>query len=269
MPLNPDVEALQLYHKAKQLHWDPAALDLTRDRADWAALDDREQGAARQLCSLFLVGEAAVTHDLAPLLIGLRRRGDREEALLFLAAQLYEEAKHTEFFDRWLNTVAAAGPPEEFLSPAYETLFHQRLPNALNRCLEAHDPLTLARASATYHLIVEGVMAETGYHVFATALASRGLFPALLEGVAHVQQDEGRHLAFGLSLIRSLLREAPEIRPPLMADLYQDLALATTTLQEAFAIWEGDVPFGLDPNEAIEFASRQFSRRLAALERPE
>lgn len=267
MALKHETMAMVEYHKAKRLQWDPRELDFSRDQADWATLGEHERAGTLQLCTQFLVGETAVTHDLAPLLIGMRRRGGRLEDEIFLATQLYEEAKHTEFFDRWLTEVAQAeGDGEGELTPSYRALFLERLPRVLNACMDNPTSLTLALASATYHLIIEGVMAETGYHVFAQGMQRHGLFPGLMAGVHKVQQDEARHIAYGLSLLRGLIKEEPTIWPVVMGSLQEGLMLATGALSEAFARWGDKVPFGLSPNEALTFAARQFSKRLAALE---
>lgn len=43
-----------------------------------------------------------------------------------------------------------------------------------------------------YHVVVEGVLAETGYYGFGKALKSRGLLRGLVRGVEAVQRDEAR-----------------------------------------------------------------------------
>lgn len=268
MGLKHDTLPMIEYHKAKRLQWDPRQIDFSADHADWAALSELDRDGTLSLCNQFLAGETAVTHDLAPLLIGIRKRGGRLEDEIFLATQLYEEAKHTEFFDRWLHEVIGQeDEADEYLSPSYRTLFLERLPSTLNACLDEPSTLNLALASVTYHIIIEGVMAETGYHVFTQAMKRRNLFPGLLEGVKKVQQDEARHLAFGLYLIASLIEEEPTIWPALVIALNEGLMLATNTLSEAFARWHDKMPFDLSPNDVIQFAARQFMKRYAVLQR--
>ena len=40
-------------------------------------------------------------------------------------------------------------------------------------------------ASVVYHMIIEGVLAETGYHGFYQALQGRGLLPGLVQGLEY------------------------------------------------------------------------------------
>jgi hypothetical protein len=98
---------LRLYHKAKRLFWDPAALDFTQDRATYEALDPRAQDLLLRLTSLFLGGEEAVTLDLLPLVRVVAQEGRLEEEM-YLTTFLLEEAKHVEFFARFLEEVASA-----------------------------------------------------------------------------------------------------------------------------------------------------------------
>lgn len=267
MALDPTAFPLREFHKAKRLHWNPQEIYFSLDHDHWTGLSERDRGGTLQLCSLFLIGEEAVTHDLAPLLIGVRERGGMIESELFLTAQLYEEAKHTEFFDRWLTEVAQQNEsPASHVTPSYRILFLEKLPTALRACLHDTSPLTLARASVVYHMIIEGVMAETGYYLFTQAMAQRALFPGLLAGVQKVQQDEARHLAFGLWFIRAMVQADPAIWPALVATLNEGLMLATGALSEALFVWGNDMPFDIDTSDALAYAARQFTKRYTILE---
>ena len=118
---------MRLYEKAKRLGtWDPSAIDLARDAADWTQMTEDERLAIEQISALFLVGEEAVTIDLLPLVLGIAREGRLEEEL-FLTTFLFEEGKHTQFFRRFLDEVAGS-PPEldRWITPSYRTSRHPR-----------------------------------------------------------------------------------------------------------------------------------------------
>jgi len=269
VPLDPSSFPLSLYQKAKQLLWDPREIDLTQDARDWARLDARERDILLRLAAQFLGGEQAVTHDLTPLLIALRRQGGRLEDEMFLTAQLFEESKHVEWFDRWFAEVAGSLPPalDGMASAPYRALFHEALPAALDRLLSDDSPSAQVEAIATYHLIIEGVLAETGYHGYARALRDRGILPGTLRGVALVQRDEARHIAYGLHALGRLLEAAPALWEALTARLNALLPLALGIVAETFAPYGDDIPFGLDPAEFVAYAGEQFDHRLRALER--
>jgi ribonucleoside-diphosphate reductase beta chain len=265
-PLDPSSFPLSLYHKAKQLFWDPQAIDLTQDARDWARLAARERDILLRLAAQFLGGEQAVTHDLTPLLIALRRQGGRLDDEMFLTTQLFEESKHVEWFDRWFVEVASSAPPAPD-GAAYRALFYEALPAALDRLLRDGSPRAQVEAIATYHLIIEGVLAETGYHGYARALRDHGILPGTLRGVALVQRDEARHIAYGLHALGRLIEAEPALWEVLIARLNTLLPLALGIVAETFGPYGDDVPFGLDPDEFITYASAQFDHRLRALER--
>ena len=117
-----DCFPLRLYQKAKRLGgWDPAAIDFTEDSRDWAAFGELERETILSLTSLFAAGEEAVTLDLLPLVLAIAREGRIEEEL-YLTTFLFEEAKHTELFARFLVDVAdSPSELERFHVPSYRT----------------------------------------------------------------------------------------------------------------------------------------------------
>lgn len=268
MSLNHTLPAMRDYHKAKRLAWDPSDIDLRPDQADWPTLTDTERDALLRLCALFLSGEEAVTADLAPLLLALRGPDGRLEEQMFLTTQLFEEAKHVEFFDRWLTDVVAA-PVDRSLyqAAAYRALFYDELPRALDRLLIDTSPQAQVEAVTTYHMIVEGVLAETGYQVVAQAVSARAMLPGLVQGITLIQRDEARHIAFGIALLERLITADPTLWDVLMARMNILLPLALDVIGDAFAPYGDEVPFGLVPGDFVEYAATQFSHRLSAIER--
>ncbi|NCC35314.1 MAG: ribonucleotide-diphosphate reductase, partial [Chloroflexia bacterium] len=118
--LRRDSPPMRLFEKAKRLGiWNPSTLDLTRDAADWQTLSAPEQDLLLRLTALFQAGEEAVTLDLLPLIQIIAREGRVEEEL-FLTTFLFEEAKHTDFFARFLDEVAQSDHDlSRYHSPSY------------------------------------------------------------------------------------------------------------------------------------------------------
>lgn len=256
---------LQLYHKAKSLLWDPREVDLTKDLEDWRRLSTRERALITDLSAYFVGGEEAVTQHLTPLLIALQRERRLEEEM-FLTTQLFEESKHVEWFDRWFVTFVDGNRPK-VESAAYQVLFDDELPTALGRLLAEPTAEAQIAAVATYHIIIEGVLAETGYHGYARALRSNDLMPGTVRAVELVQRDESRHIAFGIYMLSRLCQSAPGLWDSLIARLNHLLSLALTVVGDIFAPYGEDIPFGLNPADFVEYAAVQFDHRLSALER--
>ncbi|MCI0394670.1 MAG: hypothetical protein L0332_00260 [Chloroflexi bacterium] len=62
-----------------------------------------------------------------------------------------------------------------------------------------------AKHTDFFRMIVEGVLAETGYHAYLTTLERNNLMPGQCRGVALLKQDESRHIAYGVFLLFRLL----------------------------------------------------------------
>ncbi|HET8528825.1 MAG TPA: R2-like ligand-binding oxidase [Gaiellaceae bacterium] len=264
-----DCFPLRLYHKAKRLGaWDPAAVDLTQDRRDWESLDDLQRETILSLTSLFAAGEEAVTLDLLPLVLAVARDGRVEEEL-YLTTFLYEEAKHTELFARFLDEVMGAPDDlQRFHVPAYRKLFYEELPAAMERLLADPSPEALARASVTYNMIVEGVLAETGYHSYHESLAANGLMPGLCSALVDVKRDESRHVAYGVYLLGRLVAEEPSTWDAIEARMQELFPYALGVVTETFARYEdGVTPFGLDEETFTTYAQGQFAKRYDRIAR--
>jgi ribonucleoside-diphosphate reductase beta chain len=258
---------MRLYQKAKRFGvWDPYAVDLSRDRDDWLALTDLEREVLLQLTSLFQAGEESVTLDLLPLLLVVAREGRLEEEL-FLTSFLWEEGKHTEFFRRVLDEVCVeTGDLTRFHLPSYRALFYDELPAAMNALVDDPSPAAQARAVVTYTMVVEGVLAETGYYSYFESLERNDLLPGLREGVGKLKQDESRHIAYGVYLLARLIAEHDDVWNVVETRMNELLPLAMGVIEESLGPYE-ELPFGLTKEQFVDFATVQFAKRHARLER--
>jgi ribonucleoside-diphosphate reductase beta chain len=265
-----DCLALRLYEKAKRLGvWDPSALDLSRDPADWERMSEPERQGILQISTFFLAGEEAVTLDLLPLVLAIAREGRLEEEL-FLTSFLWEEGKHLQLFRRWLDEVA--GRPEDlkhWVTPSYRRLFAEELPSAMDALLADPSPAAQVRAAVTYNMIVEGVLAETGYAVYHDALEQRDLLPGLRTGIAHVKRDESRHIAYGVYLLSRLVAADADLWPILETRMNELLPIALAFVDESFEGIEDldEPPFGILPETVASWATANFAKRFARIER--
>ena len=259
---------MRLWHKAKKLGtWDPGDIDLSRDAKDWETLADDEKDVLLRLTSLFQGGEESVTMDLLPLMMVIAAEGRLEEEM-YLTSFLWEEAKHVEAFRRFLDEVAHdASDLSRYHGPAYLRVFSDELPRAMDRLRFDPSPAAQAAASVTYNMIVEGVLAETGYHAYDALLQRNGIMPGMQRIVASLRRDESRHIAYGVYLLSRLIAEHGEVVwEAIEARLNELLEPALAIVAEIFAAYEV-VPFGLTMDEFADFALAQFGRRVARLEK--
>ena len=234
---------VDLYQKAKRLAWDPADVDLARDRADWDRVR-REHAGERyaeqilQLLALFHAGEESVTRTLSAYAGAASRAGLGVGAELHLAAQLFEEAKHYEFFARYFVEVLGedAEAARRALVPAAPQAVLVDDLDAVSERLRREDdparlPAVLAEALTHYMGVVEAMLARTGYEGAHAALAARGWMPGLQEGFRLIRRDEGRHVAFGIHALRHLVARDPALAGVVEATFARHLPNVLATVQ--------------------------------------
>ncbi|TMD77056.1 MAG: ribonucleotide-diphosphate reductase [Chloroflexi bacterium] len=224
---------MRLFQKAKRLGtWDPQAIDFSREVSDWAGFDATEKDFLLRTVALFQAGEEGVTSD------------------------------------RWLDVIGVHEDLEKFMTPSYRRLFVVELPAAMDALKTDHSTEAQIRASVTYNMIVEGVLAETGYHGFRESLEANGNMPGLLEGIRLVSRDESRHIRYGVFLLDRLINESPVGWDVMNRHMNELLAPAMGVISE---FWEGydeeNAPFGQRMETYLDFASTQFDKRMKVLER--
>lgn len=261
------IPPMRLFEKAKKLGiWNPSDIDFTQDVQDWKTLQDDEKDLILRLTSLFQAGEEAVTLDLLPL-IGVIAQEGRLEEEMFLTTFLFEEAKHTDFFRCFLDEVADASTDlNRYLTENYQTLFYHALPTALQALRSDASPQAQVRASVTYNMIVEGMLAETGYHAYFSVLEAHNLLPGTRKGIAYLKQDESRHIAYGVFLLSRLLAEDDSLWDIIDTTMNTLIMPALGIIHEAFAAYEV-VPFGLIEDDFINYAMSQYQKRYERLTR--
>ena len=258
-----DSPPMRLWRKSKKVGiWDPEAIDFSRDAEDWKGLSDLEQEVILHLSSLFQAGEESVVLDLLPLMEVMAVEGRLEEEM-YLSAFLWEEAKHVEVFRLFFDQVARdRSDLSRFHGPAYRRIFAEALPRALGRLRQDRSPGAQAEASVTYNMVVEGVLAETGYHAYHQILVEHGIMPGMQRAVEYLKADESRHMAYGVFLLSRLVAEHGEpVWERIEAAMGELLPQALASIDEVFDRYE-TMPFGLKLETFTDFATTQFRRRV-------
>jgi hypothetical protein len=266
----PTIERDRLYRLWEEGNWSAKALDFTQDAVDWRErMDDQERRGVLWSYASFLDGEESVTVTLAPFV----QAAPRPEDKIFLATQIADEARHHVFFDRWLREVAGIGTDiastlratQPDLTWGYHQVFNEldRVSDLLRR--RPNELPLLAQGVALYHLVIEGMLAHTGQHYFRESGQSRGFFPGFMNGIAHVQRDESRHIAFGIQLLRELVTQDPACKRAAIAMLNRVLPWATGALTPPGLDWSYIDGFdaGYTHLDVFTFGIRSIEQKLA------
>lgn len=271
-----DDRSYRYYRAEVERHWDPGAIDLNADREALADANEALLDGLRGALAKFGAGEQAVTADLAPLAVVL----DTIEDQSFIATQLYEEAKHTDFFDRYWREVI--NPVEEahgldrtsptdsrWFDSDYRRLF-ERQERYMRRLLTDDTPENRARAYSVYHLVVEGIFAQTGYYglqsIYGEESDRTPTLSGLVEGLFLIRGDEGRHVGFGVAKLRELVHEEG-VDPALLSETVGELV---GFVQGSLAAGQSDVEgtddlFDRLDIDLVEYAIEKHTERMAQI----
>ena len=269
MQIDTDAQMFKYYRHAVEKHWDPHNIDLDDDREALGELDDAAFEGLKRALALFGAGEDAVAEDLAPLAVVL----DDFEDQLFITTQLYEEAKHSDFFDRyWREVIHAAeddrgqkhsSPADErWFSDEYDELF-ERNEAAMAELLDADTPKNRAKAYSHYHMTVEGILAQTGYYGLTRQFDEDTYpdlphLPGLVSGLTYIRSDEGRHVGFGMAKLKELV-ETERVQPAVIEETVGDLL---PLVQAAIPSYERAGDEGVTPTELTEYATNKHEQRM-------
>jgi ribonucleoside-diphosphate reductase beta chain len=259
---------LKLFAGGNAKFWNPADIDFSQDRKDWAALSDDERKIATRLAALFVTGEEAVTSDIQPFMAAMRAEG-RVGDEMFLTQFAFEEAKHTQVFRLWLDAVGVSEDLHGILDdqPAYRELFNDELPDSLNALSTDPSPAAQIRAAVTYNHIVEGMVALTGYYAWHKVCVDRGILPGMQELVRRIGDDERRHMAWGTFTCRRHVAADDANWEVFETRMNELIPLAARLVEEAVSTGFGDdIPFGLSVEEFLQYATDKGMRRFGTIE---
>ena len=262
----------QLYALWERQNWRAHELDFSADREYWLVTPAEAQRHTAFSIGSFYVGEERVTADLAPFLLA----APSGEVEAFLATQLVDEMRHAVFFDRWASEVMGLESgsfrerlheiEDRMLGP-WHFLFDDSLREIANRIKDRPDDLELfVEGIVTYHMVTEGVLAMPGQRIMIEYTAEHDLYPGFNEGFRLVEQDEHRHIAFGVRFLKEVCDERPEMKEVIVRRLEELLPKAA----EVFCPPEADDPsdffsYGHHSSQIYGFAYQALKRRMAAI----
>jgi ribonucleoside-diphosphate reductase beta chain len=258
-----------LYRRWEEQPWSATAVDLTRDRDDWAALGGERQVRLRWALTQFLHGEESVTVSLAPFVDAAKL----PEQQLFLATQLSDEARHAVFFQRVFTDVLAVEgaslgtlleTTRSDVTPGYGMLFGL-LDTVTEELRHDRSAATLVRAVTVYHLLVEGTVALAGQRHILDWLRREEVLPGFREGLVNVTRDESRHVNFGVLLLRDAAADDPAAVDTVRATVLEAIPAVLGTLEPP----DGDASyyavFGFAQEEVALWALDSLRRKLHAV----
>jgi hypothetical protein len=203
-----------LYARWERGNWSATEIDFSQDRVDWhERMTEQQRRSALWLYSLFFHGEDSVADNLSPYIDA----APLEEQKYFLTTQQVDEARHSVFFQRFMEEVVGVGDgtaagamraTADQLSWGHRKVFG-RLDEMADELRKDRSKRKLAAAVTLYHIVVEASLAQPGQHMIERYLTECDLLPGFRAGMANVALDEQRHIGFGVKLLSDLCEEDP------------------------------------------------------------
>ncbi|MDQ0341178.1 ribonucleoside-diphosphate reductase beta chain [Caldalkalibacillus uzonensis] len=254
-----DELAYSLYRMAIRFGtWDPAAIDLSEDKKHFAELDDQKRAYLIHFCTGFWNAEENVALKFCPWI--MIAPSTHQQA--YLSTQLVEEFKHTEFFERYFREVLNVGRETKVLNLVHETLDDRsrQLLEALDKGPEERE-MAMVEGLVHYQGMIEGVQAMVGYEVFEAVYGQYGLLPGLKEAFKQIKRDEGRHVGFGLRMLKRFAQKDPKYAKRIR-ELFEEFYSAVIVRYDQPIVVEGkeiETPEEVRGRERID---RMFARRM-------
>jgi ribonucleotide reductase beta subunit family protein with ferritin-like domain len=259
-----------LYAHWERTQWSALALDLSIDRASFAALDREQQAGMLWIFAHRFHAEFNVARLLAPFLLAARGY----ELQLMLATQVADEYRHLQAVLRIYEEVFGIEGGFEAVHELADrnadpiaTALYAQLEHYVGRLSARSDEEDFLAAVVAYHLIGEGVVARTAQNL-ASDQYKRLAFPGLGRGQHLVARDEARHIGIGVTYTRRRLEQDPERSRAVISaviDNFSELAgrlLATANDGMESLVTAG---YGVEPEGFYGEAMRLLQLRLHSI----
>ena len=255
----------ELYEDWERAHWAAQDVDLTRDRSDWAGMDESERNLLYWVLSSLMVGEERISTQFCGLVLAQ----DSEEEGSFLSTQLVDEVRHMQFYARFQNEVIAdpatiaahVERARQVLGDPFRKVFDEALVQAHDLlCREPRNREAKVDFVTIYHMIIEGTLGITASHFLLDLLRERELLPGFVDGYSRIAADEQRHLAYGTQFLQSAVEEDPAMADVVRRRLFDLLpAVAESVAPPSDGAWD---VLGVADGELGAYGLNALTRRL-------
>src|SRR5439155_23984347 len=156
---------------------------------------------------------------------------------------------------------------EALMLPAWHRVFDDYLRGIANRVKASPDDLDLfVEGISIYHMVIEGVLAMTGQHFILKYMSDHGLYPGFVKGFSLVDQDEHRHIAFGVRFLKEACERDSKYRKMIERKLLELVPEACHVFVPPYADDPADfVSYAYTSRDIYGYAYRALKRRMAVV----
>jgi ribonucleoside-diphosphate reductase beta chain len=266
--------AWDFFLKANRNHWTPTEINMAQDVQDYHhKLTPAERHMFENVLAYLTTSDILAMRNIG---LAVMEKMTAPELQIYQARQVFEEALHTWTYQHCIETLNLE--QEEIYNryrvvPAIHgkiALANRRLEKILRSDLDLTRRDTLHEFALSYIFfaaIFEGCWFYNGFSpIFA--LQRRGLMKGTAEQFQYIMRDEVLHCAFGIRVVRELMKEeALQLDPKAVAELWQEAeaaeaAYARYILREPILGYSADLHIG-----QFHFVANRRARQLG-LEEP-
>ena len=265
--------AWEFFLKANRNHWTPLEIGMAQDVHDY---HHKLTGAERRVFENVLA--YLTTSDiLAMRNIGLAvmEKMSAPELQIYQARQVYEEALHTWTYQHCIESI---GLDQQEVYNRYRVvpeihgkiqLANRRLEKVLRSDFDLTDRANLHEFALSYFffaVIFEGCWFYNGFTpIFA--LQRRGLMKGAAEQLQYIMRDEVMHCAFGIRVIRELLKEEGLTLDPEALRTLWDEAEAAETADASYILRDSILGYNAELHvQQFRFIANRRARQVGVVE---
>ncbi len=225
--------AWEFFLKANRNHWTPLEISMAQDVHDYHhKLSPAERHVFENVLAYLTTSDILAMRNIG---LAVMEKMTAPELQIYQARQVYEEALHTWTYQHCIENI---GLDQQEIYNRYRVvpqihgkiaLSNRRLEKALRSDLDLTDRANLHEFALSYFffaVIFEGCWFYNGFTpIFA--LQRRGLMKGAAEQLQYIMRDEVLHCAFGIRVVRELLKEEGlELDPQALRTLWDEAEAA-------------------------------------------
>lgn len=261
--------AWEFFLTANKNHWTPTEVNMAQDVQDYHhKLTPAERHVFENVLAYLTTSDILAMRNIG---LAVMEKMTAPELQIYQARQVYEEALHTWTYQHCIETLNL-DQGEIYnryrVVPAIHgkiALANRRLERVLRSDLDLTDRDNLHEFALSYLFfaaIFEGCWFYNGFSpIFA--LQRRGLMKGTAEQLQYIMRDEVLHCAFGIRVVRELIKEENlKLDPKAVAELWQEAEAAETAyarhiLQEPILGYNAELHLG-----QFRFVANRRARQL-------
>ncbi|MBX3680764.1 ribonucleotide-diphosphate reductase subunit beta [Cognatazoarcus halotolerans] len=225
--------AWEFFLKANRNHWTPLEISMAQDVHDYHhKLTAAERHVFENVLAYLTTSDILAMRNIG---LAVMEKMSAPELQIYQARQVYEEALHTWTYQHCIESL---GLDQQEIYNRYRVvaqingkiqLANQRLERVLRSDFDLTKPDNLHEFALSYFffaVIFEGCWFYNGFTpIFA--LQRRGLMKGAAEQLQYIMRDEVLHCAFGIRVIRELLKEEGlTLDPQALGELWHEAEAA-------------------------------------------